>query len=178
MVNVIRGRAWVLGDHISTDHIISGKYKYEKMGNLEEMIPHVFEELLPGFHQLVEPGDVIVAGRGFGYGSSREHAARLLKLLGIGAILAKSFHRIFYRNAINVGLPVVIVKELPDKTGQGDIIEVDLARGIARNVTRGYTERFKPIPRMILSIIEAGGVIEYVKKHGKLPWEERVIHHA
>ncbi len=167
---MIRGRAWVLGDNISTDHIISGKYKFAKINRLEDMLPYVFEEVIPGFHEKVRPGDVIVAGRGFGYGSSREHAPRLLKLAGVGAVLAKSFHRIFYRNAINIGLPVVVVERIPEVTRQGDIIEVDLAAGVARNVTRGVEERFQPLPGRLLEILAAGGIVEYIRKTGRLPW--------
>jgi len=168
-LGLIRGRAWVLGDNISTDHIISGKYKFAKINRLEDMLPYVFEEVIPGFHEKVRPGDVIVAGRGFGYGSSREHAPRLLKLAGVGAVLAKSFHRIFYRNAINIGLPVVVVERIPEVTRQGDIIEVDLAAGVARNVT-GVEERFQPLPERLLEILAAGGIVEYIRKTGRLPW--------
>ncbi len=170
MAWVVRGRAWVLGDNISTDHIISGKYKFAKINRLEDMLPYVFEEVIPGFHEKVRPGDVIVAGRGFGYGSSREHAPRLLKLAGIGAVLAKSFHRIFYRNAINIGLPVIVVKEIPEVTRQGDEIMVDLENGVARNLTRGVEERFQPPPPVLLEILRSGGIVEYIKKTGRLPW--------
>lgn len=170
MARVIRGRAWVLGDNISTDHIISGKYKFAKINRLEDMLPYVFEEVIPEFYKKVQPGDVIVAGRGFGYGSSREHAPRLLKLAGVGAVLAKSFHRIFYRNSINIGLPVIIVQRIPEVTEQGDGIEVDLEAGVVRNVTKGVEERFQPPPRQLLEILEAGGIVEYIKKMNRLPW--------
>lgn len=170
MARVIRGRAWVLGDNISTDHIISGKYKFAKINRLEDMLPYVLEEVIPGFYKKLRPGDVIVAGRGFGYGSSREHAPRLLKLAGVGAVLAKSFHRIFYRNSINIGLPVIVVRKLPDVTRQGDEVEVDLEAGVARNLTRGVEERFQPPPARLLEILEAGGIVEYIRKTGRLPW--------
>ncbi|WP_397470782.1 LeuD/DmdB family oxidoreductase small subunit [Pyrofollis japonicus] len=167
---MIRGRAWVLGDNISTDHIISGKYKYSKMGRLEDMVQYVFADVIPGFYEKVRPGDVIVAGRGFGYGSSREHAARLLKLVGIGAVIAKSFHRIFYRNAINSGLPVIIANEIPRVTEEGDIIEVYLEEGLVINKTKNVAEHVSPIPEPLLSILKSGGLIEYIKKFGRLPW--------
>ena len=169
-LGVIRGRAWVLGDNISTDHIISGKYKFAKINRLEDMLPYVFEEVIPGFYKKVKPGDVIVAGRGFGYGSSREHAPRLLKLAGVGAVVAKSFHRIFYRNSINIGLPVVVAERIPEVTRQGDIIEVDLAEGVVRNVTRGVEERIPRLPERLLEILAAGGIVEYIRKTGQLPW--------
>jgi len=166
----VRGRAWKLGDNITTDHIISGKHKFTSVSRLEDMLPHLFEEVIPGFHEKVEEGDVVVAGRNFGAGSSREHAPRLLKMAGVGAIVAKGFARIFFRNAINVGLPVVVARRVPDITETGDIIEVDLGRGIVRNVSKGCEERFKPYPREILLLLEEGGVLEYLKRHGGLPW--------
>lgn len=170
MARVIRGRAWVLGDNISTDHIISGKYKFAKINKLEDMLPYVFEEVIPEFYKKVRRGDVIVAGRGFGYGSSREHAPRLLKLAGVGAVLARSFHRIFYRNSINIGLPVIIVQRIPEVTEQGDEIEVDLEVGVVRNVAKGVEERFLPPPQQLLEILEAGGIVEYIKKMNRPPW--------
>jgi 3-isopropylmalate/(R)-2-methylmalate dehydratase small subunit len=167
---IIRGRAWVLGDNISTDHIISGKYKYSKMGRLEDMAQYVFADVIPGFYEKVRPGDVIVAGRGFGYGSSREHAARLLKLVGVGAVIAKSFHRIFYRNAINSGLPVIIAGKIPMVTEEGDIIEVYPEEGLVINKTKNVVEHVSPIPEPLLSILKSGGLIEYIKRFGRLPW--------
>ena len=160
----------MLGDNISTDHIISGKYKFAKINRLEDMLPYVFEEVIPGFHEKVRPGDVIVAGRGFGYGSSREHAPRLLKLAGVGAVVAKSFHRIFYRNSINIGLPVVVAERIPEVTRQGDIVTVDLESGVVRNETRGVEERFQPLPSVLLEILRSGGIVEYIRKTGRLPW--------
>ena len=167
----VRGRAWVLGDRVTTDDIISGKYKYQKMDDLKALLPYVFADVIPGFHEKVRPGDVIVAGKGFGYGSSREHAARLLKLAGIGAVVAESFHRIFYRNAVNVGLPVVEARVIPRVTRQGDTILVDLEEGVIVNETRGVEERFTPPPPFILEVVRAGGLVEYVKRTGRLPWE-------
>lgn len=163
----IRGRAWRLGDHITTDHIIPGRLKY-KVRTLEEMKRYVFNDLIPGFSERVRPGDVIVAGRNFGYGSSREHAARLLKLVGVGAVVAESFARIFYRNAINVGLPVV---EASIEAEDGDEMEVDLSEGVVRNLSKGTEVRFKPFPPMIMSLLEEGGIESYFRRHGKLPWE-------
>ncbi len=163
----IRGRAWRLGDHVTTDHIIPGRLKY-KVRTLEEMRQYVFNDLIPGFSERVRPNDIIVAGRNFGYGSSREHAARLLKLVGVGAVVAESFARIFYRNAINVGLPVV---EARVEAEDGDEMEVDLREGTVRDLSKGTEANFKPFPPMIMSLLEEGGIESYYKRHGKLPWE-------
>lgn len=167
---LVRGRAWKLGDNVSTDHIISGKYKFKAIHSLEEMLPYLLAEVRPGFYREVRPGDVIVAGRNFGCGSSREHAPRLIKLAGVGAVIARSFARIFYRNSINIGLPVVEVRELPGITADGDLIEVDLEGGVVRNLTKGFEEAFRGYPREILEIVREGGIIEYVRRHGDLPW--------
>ncbi len=167
-----KGRAWVLGDNISTDHIISGKYKFKAISSLEDMLPHVFEEVIPEFYKRVRPGDIIVAGRNFGLGSSREHAPRLIKMTGISVIVAKSFARIFFRNAINIGLPVVEAIEIPGKTSNGDIIEVDIGSGIIRNTSKGVEERIHPYPRVIQDILREGGIIEYLARHGGFKWLE------
>lgn len=161
------GRVWRLGDDVTTDHIIPGRLKYSA-GSLEEMRKYVFHDLLPGFTDSVKPGDVIVAGKNFGYGSSREHAARLLKMVGIGAVVARSFARIFYRNAINVGLPVI---EASIEAEQGDEIAIDLERGIIENRTRNLRFEFKPLPKEILDILSEGGVESYYRRWGKFPWE-------
>ncbi|MCE4610589.1 MAG: 3-isopropylmalate dehydratase [Desulfurococcales archaeon] len=166
----VRGRAWRLGDGISTDHIISGKFKYQK-ARLEEMLPYLLHEIIPDFYRKVKPGDVIVAGKGFGYGSSREHAARLLKMAGVGAVVAMSVHRIFYRNAVNVGLYIAISKNVPPATETGDIIIVDLDKGIVGNETKGIYERLPPLHPIVKELLEAGGLEGYVASRGKLPWE-------
>lgn len=171
---IIRGRCWKLGDNISTDHIISGKYKFSKISDLREMLPYVFEEVIPGFYKKVKKGDVIVAGKNFGMGSSREHAPRLLKISGVGTIVAKSFARIFYRNSINIGLPVIEVQKIPEVSENGDLIEVNLVEGIIINITKNVTERFKPFPKEFVEIIKEGGIINYIKKYGRLPWEEGI----
>jgi 3-isopropylmalate/(R)-2-methylmalate dehydratase small subunit len=167
---IVRGKCWKLGDNISTDHIISGKYKFEAIDNLNKMAVHVLEDVIPNFYKLVSKGDVIVAGKNFGKGSSREQAPRLLKLVGVGAIVAKSFAHIFYRNAINIGLPVVIAKVIPDVSETGDVIEVDVINGIVKNVTKGVEEKVAPYPKEILEILVSGGAIEYIKRWSGLPW--------
>ncbi len=162
---VIKGRVWKFGDNINTDFIIPGRYKF-KAYSLEEMLPHVFEDIRPEFARNVRKGDIIVAGRNFGCGSSREHAPRLLKLIGISAIIAKSFARIFFRNAINIGLPVIEHRELPDIVNEGNEVIVDLANGILKCPSRNYTSTFKPYPKFIMEILLSGGIVEYVKSRG------------
>lgn len=167
---MIKGRCWRLGDNVSTDHIISGKYKFSAIDSLDSMVPHVLEDVIPEFYKKVTKGDVIVAGRNFGKGSSREQAPRLLKIVGISAVVAKSFAHIFYRNAINIGLPVVVAQRVPEVSETGDIVEVDLENGVARNVTKGVKEDISPFPREVMVILKAGGIVEYVKRYGAPPW--------
>ncbi len=164
---MIRGRAWKLGDDISTDHIAPGRY-FHLRNDLEKLAEHLLEDVIEGFAQKINKGDVIVAGKNFGLGSSREHAARIIKIAGISCVIAKSFARIFYRNAINVGLPLVELKET-DEINQGDELEVDLERGVVRNLTTGREYRFTPIPKFLLEILKEDGIVNYLKKHGTFP---------
>ena len=161
----VKGRVWRFGDDINTDIIISGKYKFKTL-NMEELAKHAMEALDPKFHEKVKPGDVIVAGKNFGCGSSREHAPRVLKALGLGAVVAKSFARIFYRNAINVGLPVVESPEASAEIGEGNLVEIDLERGVIADLSTGKSYRFKPVPPALMEILKAGGLVEYLKKAG------------
>ncbi|MEM2321006.1 MAG: 3-isopropylmalate dehydratase small subunit [Candidatus Bathyarchaeia archaeon] len=165
---VIKGRVWKFGDNINTDLIIAGKYKLS-ITDISELSKHAMEALIPGFAEKVSRGDIIVAGKNFGCGSSREQAPLVLKHIGIGAVIAESFARIFYRNAINIGLPVLECKEV-HKISSGDILEVDLAGGSIKNITKGEVYKVKPIPSSLLEILAEGGLVSYVKKHGKLPW--------
>jgi 3-isopropylmalate/(R)-2-methylmalate dehydratase small subunit len=160
---VLRGRAWIFGDDISTDHIAPGRL-FHLRTDLPELAKHVMEDADPEFAQKLSPGDFIVAGRNFGLGSSREHAPRIIKLAGVGAVLAQSFARIFFRNSINVGLPV-----LQCDTGgvsQGDELEVDLAAGEVRDLTTGNVVSFVPLPAVMVTILGDGGLVEHLKKHG------------
>jgi 3-isopropylmalate/(R)-2-methylmalate dehydratase small subunit len=167
---VLRGRAIRLGDDVNTDLIIAGRYKFRALP-IEELAKHVFEDLDPSLAGKIRPGDVVVAGRNFGCGSSREHAPRVLKAAGISAVVAKSFARIFFRNAINVGLPVVEAEaRLIDSTEDGDEIEVDLRRGMVRNLSKGLEAEFKPYPPALLDVLAAGGLLSYVRSRGGLPW--------
>ncbi len=161
----LKGRAWKFGDDISTDHIIPGRY-YHLRSNLPELAKHVMEDADPEFAKKIKPGDFVVAGENFGMGSSREHAALVLKIAGISAVIAKSFARIFYRNAINVGLPVLMTDT--DRIETGDELEVDLARGIIKDVTKGIELKAKPMPEIMLKILSEGGLVNYVKRRGDL----------
>lgn len=174
MSNVIRGKCWKLGDNISTDHIISGKYKFSSIDSLEAMLLHVLEEVIPDFYKKVSKGDIIVAGANFGKGSSREQAPRLLKMAGVAAVIAKSFSHIFYRNAINIGLPVIVAQRIPEITETGDVIEIDLLRGLVRNISKGVDEMVTPFPKELASILETGGIIDYIKRYGVPPWLRNV----
>lgn len=162
---IVVGKAWKFGDDISTDHITPGRY-YHLRSNMPELAKHIMEDADPEFPKKFKPGDFIVAGYNFGMGSSREHAPLALKIAGISAVIAKSFARIFYRNAINVGLPVLIADT--DFIENGDEIEVDFKRGIILNRTKGVEVRFKPIPEVMLKILSEGGLVNYVKKHGDI----------
>ena len=128
------------------------------------------ENIRPGFAEKVKPGDLIVAGRNFGCGSSREQAPRVLKELGISCIVAKSFARIFFRNAVNVGLPVIECPEAAESADEGDIVEVDLSKGIVRNLSKGLEFRARPLPDFMLRILEDGGLTEHYRKHGEFRW--------
>ncbi len=160
---VLRGRVHKFGDNISTDHIAPGRY-FHLRTNLPELAKHVLEDADPEFAKKVKPGDIIVAGKNFGLGSSREHAPRIIKLAGVACILAKSFARIFYRNAINVGLPVLEVDT--DRFDAGDEVEIDLEKGVIKNLTKGFEVKATPMPPVMLKIIEDGGIEEHIKKHG------------
>lgn len=156
------GMARVFGDHINTDYIISGKYK-SRTTDLNEMAKYLMEDIRPGFYDELTPGDFIVGGINFGCGSSRETAAWVIKKVGIAAVLAKGFARIFFRNAINIGLPVVRV----DTGGirEGDRLRVDLGKGSIENLTQGGQLTTQPLPPFMQRILDAGGMENYFKTH-------------
>ncbi|OPZ92647.1 MAG: 2,3-dimethylmalate dehydratase small subunit [candidate division TA06 bacterium ADurb.Bin417] len=159
---VLKGRARVVGNDVNTDYIISGRYKFKTLDR-KELASHLLEDLDPDFVKKIQPGDFIVAGNNFGCGSSREQAPLAIKYADIGAVLARDFARIFFRNAINVGLPLVEC----DTSGvkDGDELEVDFTAGTVKNLTRGTTENFKPLPRIMLNILAEGGLAPYFQKH-------------
>ena len=160
---MLTGRVFKFGDSISTDHITPGRLAHLR-SNLPELAKHVLEDADPTFVSRVKKGDFIVAGSNFGLGSSREHAPLVIKMAGVSAILAKSVARIFFRNAINLGLPVLICDT--DKINDGDELEIDLAAGIIKDITNGNQLTFSKIPRVMLNILDEGGLIPYIKKHG------------
>jgi len=160
MKTKFEGRVWKLGNHINTDVIYPGKYL--PLLDSAEMAEHALEGIDPEFPKKIGQGDIIVAGMNFGCGSSREQAAECLKGAGIACVIAGSFARIFFRNAINIGLPVVESREAWDVVETGDSIAVDFGAGIIQ--TRKGSFRFPPLPPMIMEILEAGGLIEQVKK--------------
>jgi 3-isopropylmalate/(R)-2-methylmalate dehydratase small subunit len=160
---ILRGKAFKLGDNISTDHIISGRF-FHLRSNLPELAKHALEDAAPDFISRVKPGDFIVAGRDFGLGSSREHAPLVIKMSGISAVLTKSVARIFFRNAINIGLPVLICDT--EKIEDSDELEVDLAGGTVKDLSNGAELTFSKLPDVMLSIVEEGGLVPYIKKYG------------
>ena len=160
---MLSGKAFKFGDDISTDHICPGRY-FHLRSNLPELARHAMEDADPDFACRVSPGDFIVGGKNFGLGSSREHAPVVIKMCGVSAVLARSVARIFFRNAINVGLPVLLCDT--DKIGEGDELEVDLAAGRVRNLSSGDELAVAKFPDVMLGILEAGGLIPYIKKHG------------
>ncbi|NWG03319.1 MAG: 3-isopropylmalate dehydratase small subunit [Syntrophaceae bacterium] len=161
----MKGRVWRFGDAISTDHIIPGRYFYLR-SNLPELSKHILEYERPGFFELVSAGDFIVAGHNFGLGSSREHAAIVIKMNGIQAVLAKSFARIFYRNSFNNGLPAIICDT--ERFMEGDIIELSIEGGQIVNHTQNETIHFTPFPPVMKKILNDGGLVEHVKKYKDL----------
>jgi len=155
------GRVWKYGDDVNTDVIFPGRYTYALM-TPEEMAKHAMEDLDPGFAGAVRPGDIIVAGKNFGCGSSREQAAACLRAAGVRAVVAKSFARIYFRNAINLGLAVLQCEEASEALASGDEAEIDFAAGTI--TSGGCAFKFFPLPESVIGIVQAGGLIEYTKK--------------
>jgi 3-isopropylmalate/(R)-2-methylmalate dehydratase small subunit len=159
------GRAWKLGDNISTDEITPGRYMSLR-SNLPELAKHTLEDARKEFSSSVRTGDFVVAGRNFGMGSSREHAPLVFKMCGVAAVIAQSFARIFYRNAINIGLPAIICDTT--KIDDGDKLELHLSENELENLTKGATIRFPAMSRTMETILTEGGLIAYVEKYGDL----------
>ena len=155
----------MFGDNVDTDQIISGKYL--TLRDPDEMAKHVFEAARPEFPSGVRKGDVIVAGKNFGSGSSREEAPVVIKRVGISIVIARSFARLFFRNAINIGLPVLECKNYA-RIVEGDIVEADLEAGILKNMTRRDTFPASKMPKFLLNMLETGGALEaYRRRHGE-----------
>ena len=159
---LIKGRAWKFNDDINTDIIIPARYL--NTSDPVELAKHVMEGIDSDFAQKIEPGDIIVAGKNFGCGSSREHAPLAIKAAGIRAVIAKSFARIFHRNAFNIGLPIFESEEGSEKIKETDEIEIDADKGILRNLSTQEEYKANPIPPFMQELISAGGLIEWTKK--------------
>jgi 3-isopropylmalate dehydratase small subunit len=163
-MKTITGRVWKFGDHVDTDVIVSGQYLDAPM---EEVTKHVFEAVSPNFAADVKKGDVIIAGKNFGCGSSREHAASALRQAGIGAIVAESFGRIFFRNAIAVGLPILRCEGVTSQFKQDDDVAVDIGEGLVENITRGLSLPACPLSVEMLHVIETGGILEVLRARSR-----------
>jgi 3-isopropylmalate/(R)-2-methylmalate dehydratase small subunit len=158
----VKGRAWKFGNDIDTDVIIPARYL--NTSDPVELARHVMEGIDRNFSRKVKKGDIIAAGKNFGCGSSREHAPIAIKAAGIQAVIAKSFARIFYRNAFNIGLPIFESFEASEKIQEADEIEIDADKGIIKNVTRQEEYKANPIPQFMRELISAGGLVEWTKK--------------
>ncbi len=159
----LTGKAHKFGDDVNTDYIIAGKYKFKTL-DMKELAKHVMEDLDPNFFSKIKKGDFIVAGRNFGCGSSREQAPLAILNANIGAVIAKSFARIFYRNSINVGLPLLECDT--SQIDPGDELEIDLEEGIVYNKTKDISIKVTPLPKVMLQILNDGGLAAHFRKYG------------
>jgi len=158
---IIKGKVWKFGDNVDTDVICPGSYIHLPAS---EIMPHAFEAIRPGFHKLVDEGDVIVGGKGFGIGSSRECAVAVLKEMGISACIVESAGRIFFRNCIALGIPIIVQKGISKHFNEGDIVEIRLDEGKIINLVTNTTLKFPPFPPMILHIIQNGGLRPIIRR--------------
>ena len=162
----IQGQAIKLGGNINTDFIISGRYKFS-ITDIKELSKHIMEDIDPDFPKKIIPGrSIIVAGKNFGMGSSREQAPLVIKEAGIVAVLAPSFARIFFRNSFNIGL--LLVQTDTDNIQENDSLEIDLDRGKVENITKNRTSSIRPLPHFMQEFLKEGGVVNYIKKYGEL----------
>ncbi len=160
-MNVMTGKVWKFGDNIDTDLIIAARYL--NTSDPHELAKYVMEDARPGFSKKVQAGDIIVAGENFGCGSSREHAPIALKAAGVSAVIAKSFARIFYRNAFNMGLPIFELNET-DEIDEEDLVKIDMENGEVSDIDKNKTYKFTPIPPFMQELIASGGLINYAKE--------------
>ena len=158
---MISGKVWKFGDNIDTDLIIAARYL--NSSDPKELAKHVMEDADPEFVNKMEVGDIVVANENFGCGSSREHAPIALKAAGVSAVVAKTFARIFYRNAFNMGLPIFEVQEI-DRIDEGDTLRIDMQKGVVINTTKDESYNFTPIPEFMQELVNCGGLINYAKK--------------
>ena len=163
MTTILTGKAFKFGDNISTDHIAPGRL-FHLRSDLNEFAKHVLEDADENFASSMKKGDFVVAGSNFGLGSSREHAPQIIKIAGVGAVLAKSFARIFYRNAINIGL--LAIECDTDGIDAGDELELDIKLGVINNLTKGTIIQIQPLPDVMVKLLNDGGLVEHIKKHG------------
>lgn len=162
-----QGRVWKFGDHVDTDLIIPARFL--NVSDKDALAKNCFADLRPEFAEGASLGDILVAGTNFGCGSSREHAPWAIKSVGISVIIAKSFARIFYRNAFNIGLPILESEAAVDALSEGDLASADLTSGELIRLESGERFSSKPIPDFMMEIIQAGGLVDYVRKKGPLP---------
>ncbi len=162
MQDVIEGRVWTLGVDVDTDQIISGKYL--TIIDPNELKKHVFEIALPEFAAHARAGDILIAGENFGCGSSREHAPQAMRAIGVGAVVADSFARIFFRNAINLGIPTIEARGVRAMFETGDTARLEMRAGRITNVRTGQSVAFPPLPHHLLDLLEAGGLVEKVRR--------------
>jgi 3-isopropylmalate/(R)-2-methylmalate dehydratase small subunit len=164
-MSLLRGKATKFGDNVDTDMIIPARWLITT--DPAEMASHAFEDVRPGWPDEVARGDILVAGDNFGCGSSREHAPIAIKAAGIACVVASSFARIFYRNAFNIGLPVLESEEASRGIEEGDVVEIDASAGAITDQTKGKTYRSKPIPPFMQELVQAGGLMAYLAKTHK-----------
>ncbi|UCD45526.1 MAG: 3-isopropylmalate dehydratase small subunit [Candidatus Bathyarchaeota archaeon] len=162
MTMKVEGKSWKFGDDVNTDLIVPGKYL--ELVDPHEIANHAMEGIDPEFPRKVSKGDVVVGGKNFGCGSSREHAAIALKYIGVGAVVAESFARIFYRNAINLGLPILECPGIASAVSECDVLEIDLTGGKVVNTTTGKELSFVPLPGFMVDVLDEGGLVKYLKK--------------
>jgi len=160
----LKGRAHKFGDHINTDYIMSSRHRTQTL-DYRELAKHLLADIRPGFYESVQPGDFIVAGKNFGCGSSREYAPKIIKAGGIAAVLAKTFARIFYRNAINLGLPLIECDT--DQINEGDLLTINLKQGEVFNETNGKKIFINPMPEFMVSLLDEGGLASFIRKYKK-----------
>jgi len=160
----LKGKAHKFEDDINTDYIMSSRHRTQTL-DYTQLAKHLMEDIRPGFYSSVQAGDFIVAGKNFGCGSSREYAPKIIKAGGISAILAKTFARIFYRNAINLGLPLVECDT--DQISEGDVLRVNLVRGEVFNETHGTSIQAQPMPEFMVTLLNEGGTANFIRRHGK-----------
>jgi len=163
---ILNGASYKIGDDINTDYVISGRYKFA-ISDMKELAKHIMEDIDPTFYSRLKPGaSFLVAGKNFGMGSSREQAPLVIKEAGIVGVVAKSFARIFYRNAINIGLP--LIEADTTDIAESDLLEIDLEKGVLKNLTKKNEVKINPLPHVMRKLLADGGLVEHFKKYGSI----------